>query len=389
MVSAVTPEEPWNHFGSKIYLGEDEAKLMSAKVRVGVIGTSWFTTTFHLPALASHPQAEVTAICGLNRARAEDVARKFAIPRVLNDYRELIEYAEVDAVLVASPDDMHYPMAMAVIEAGKHLLCEKPSAVRADLAREMYEKAQSRGIIHQVMYTFRWAPEMQYLRQLVENGTLGKVYHGQVRYLSQWGLGGDYNWRYDRQRANGALGDLGSHAIDLARVFFGEITRVAARVATYVDRPGADGGPLDPANDAAVLLLEFFSGAQAALQVSAVAHSADLQVIDVELHGALGSLSATLPWQRGAVITGVQGMGRPAQPLPVPEALWCGVPQTEDYMERFVGLLQRASIGDRLFVDSILAGRLPQPNLYDGWKAQQVVDAALSAHDLGQWVKIE
>ncbi len=363
-------------------------RRMAGKIRVGVIGTSWFTDTFHLPALISHAQARVVAICGRGRARAEEVARKYNIPQVFGDYQEMIERGGVDAVVVAAPDDQHYAMAMAALDAGKHLLCEKPTALHADQAREMHEKAQSAGVIHLVMFTFRWAPEYQHLRALVEAGFLGRPYHCQIRYLSQWGLAGDYNWRYDRQRANGALGDLGSHAIDLARLFFGEITRVSARLATYVDRPGADGSLIDPANDAASLLLEFEDGAQGMLQVSAAAHTAQLQTIDVELHGSEATLTATLPWQQGARITAVQGAGQPEQELTVPEELWCGVEPAGNYMDRFAGLLQKASIGDRLFIDSILDGKLPQPNLYDGWKVQQVVDAALLSNERGAWVEV-
>jgi predicted dehydrogenase len=241
------------------------------------------------------------------------------------------------------------------------------------------------------MFTFRRAPECQYLRELVEGGFLGRPTHCQVRYLSQWGLADSYNWRYDRTRANGALGDLGSHAIDLARLFFGEIARVAASLGTYIERTGADGGKIDPANDSANLLLEFTSPAPAAqgtVEVSAVAHTSQLQLIDVDLYGSAGSLSATLPWQQGPRVSGVRGAGQPAQEMPVPERLWCGIPPTQDYMERFAALLQKASIGDRLFIDSILANRLPQPNLYDGWKVQQVVDAALASHESGRWKEV-
>ncbi len=361
---------------------------MTRKIRVGVIGTSWFTETFHLPALASHPAVEITAICGRSRERAQAVAGKFRIPRISSDYRELVESGQVDAVVIAAPDDLHYPMAQAVLESGKHLLCEKPVALHAEQARALYEKAQAAGVVHLVMFTFRWTPEYQYLRELVEGGAVGRPYHCQVRYLSQWGLGGDYNWRYDRRRANGALGDLGSHAIDLARLFFGEIRRVSARLETCVIRPGADGGAIDPANDAAALVLEFENGAQGTLQVSAVAHTAQLQTIDVELHGSAGSLSVTLPWQHGARVTAVQGPGQPERELPVPGRLWCGVPPADNYMDRFAGLLQKASIGDRLFIDSILTGQLPQPNLYDGWKTQQVVDAALASHLGGCWAEV-
>ena len=102
---------------------------MSAKVRVGVVGTSYWADDFHLPALASHPDAELTAICGRDRERASELALKHGVSQVFTDYEEMIERGGLDAVVVATPEDLHHAMVMSALRAGMHVLCEKPLAL--------------------------------------------------------------------------------------------------------------------------------------------------------------------------------------------------------------------------------------------------------------------
>jgi predicted dehydrogenase len=110
---------------------------MPEQVRVGVIGTSWWEDMMHLPCLRSHPRASVAALCGRNRTRTEELAKKYGVPRVFTDYRELIEKGGVEALVVASPDDLHYPMVMEAMNAGLNVLCEKPMAYNLKQAKDM------------------------------------------------------------------------------------------------------------------------------------------------------------------------------------------------------------------------------------------------------------
>jgi predicted dehydrogenase len=128
------------------------------QIRVGVIGTSWYADFVHLPFLQSHSQAKIAAICGRNRDRGEEMAQKYDIPNVYTDYRELIEKVDLQAVVVAVPDDLHYPMTMDALDAGLHVLCEKPLACNAVQAREMLEKAERVGVKHMTCFTDRWMP---------------------------------------------------------------------------------------------------------------------------------------------------------------------------------------------------------------------------------------
>ena len=246
-------------------------------VRVGVIGTSWYADLAHLPRMKSHPRAQLAAICGRNRQRADEMATKYDIPAVYTDYRAMIEAGGLDAVVVSTPDDLHYPMTMSALDVGLHVLCEKPLALTLAQAQEMYERAEAAGLKHMVCFTYRWwPPAFRYLKQLIEEGYLGRLYQARFTYLGGYARRPYYQWKWDRQRGLGSLGDLGSHMIDLARWYGGEIARVSACLGTFVERPGPESAPLDPANDACTMTVQFQSGAMATIECGAVAHSTRL-----------------------------------------------------------------------------------------------------------------
>src|SRR5262249_3121251 len=108
---------------------------MADAVRVGVLGTSWWADLMHLPGLSQHPHAELRALCGRNRPRAEALAAKYGVPHIFTDYRDLITHGDLQALVIAAPDDLHYPAALAALDAGLHVLCEKPLALTAVQAR--------------------------------------------------------------------------------------------------------------------------------------------------------------------------------------------------------------------------------------------------------------
>ena len=362
---------------------------MSDRVRVGVIGTSWFADMMHLPDLKSHPQAEIAAICGRNRERAEEMAKKYEIPTVYTDYREMIEKGDLHAIEIITPDDLHYPMAMDALDAGLHVLCEKPLALNARQAKEMYEKAETAGVVNMTFFTSRFLPHYRYLKELIDEGYAGRCYHCHIRHLGGYGRQAAYSWRFDRQRTNGVLADLGSHRIDMTRWYVGEIARVSAHLVTLVERPGPQGRTLDPANDAAMLLLEFENGAQGMIQLSAVAHVADrAQEQHILLHGQSGTLEAHMSFL-GTEIRGARHDEKQFGALSVPDHLWGDVDRTLSHMDQFFEVFHRQSVGDRLFIDAILENQPVTPSFYDGFKAQQVMDAAIASHESGTWVAIE
>jgi predicted dehydrogenase len=360
---------------------------MSEQIRVGIIGTSWWTDVMFLPSFKSHHLAEVVAICGRSRDRAEEMAQKYHIPQAFTDYRHMIDKGRLDAIVVATPDDLHYQMTIDALEAGLHVLCEKPMALNALQAREMYEKAEAARLKHMVLFTWRWQPHFRYLKQLVDDGYVGRCYHAHFRFLGGLGRQPEYRWRYDGHRSNGVVSDLGAHMIDFARWTIGDVSKVSAYLATHVDRPAADGQPAASVNDSASVILQFDNEAQATIQVSAVAHRADrVADMNVLLHGAAGTLEVEqilFGVEAGATMRGVRHNEERFGRLTVPHELR----ENLDDDALFDPYAKQAA-GPRLFIDAILEDRSISPNFYDGFKVQEVIDAALESHRNGCWVSL-
>ncbi|MEO7371065.1 MAG: Gfo/Idh/MocA family oxidoreductase, partial [Ilumatobacteraceae bacterium] len=246
---------------------------MSAKtVRVGLVGTSWWAEAMYLPALADHPIGRITAICGRDLERAKSVAAQWSIPDVFTDWKAMIGSGEIDAVIIAAPNETHYEVAMAALDHGLPVLCEKPLGMDVSEAHEMAASARRRDAITMVPFTYRNMPTNQFVKQLITEGYVGRPYHLSMRYFAGYARDGAYAWRFDEEKAgSGILGDLGSHWLDMARWLLGEVTEVSASRNCFVDRaPRPDGTPYTQLEDSAVILARFESGASATLQCSAV-----------------------------------------------------------------------------------------------------------------------
>ena len=363
---------------------------MSKQVRVGMIGTSWYADLLHLPSLTSHPHAKVTAICGRNRARAQELAYKYDIPHVFTNYRGLMASGEVDAVVIATPDDLHHPMTLAALEFELHVVCEKPLALNAADAREMAEKADAAGVKHMTFFTLRWFQHTQFVKELVDAGTAGNSRYCQFSYVHGNEREPRYRWRFDGQRANGILGDLGSHLIDLARWLNGDIVRVAAHLANYVQRFHEDGRPVAPANDSAVLAIEFANGSQGAIHTSAVAYTDGRGMEQhILLYGDQGTVEADFNFNNFGGSGAHMAVRAASAPdgdfadLTIPAYIWGEVPR-----HQHTEVFNRMSAGDRYFIDCILEDRPPSPSFWDGVAVQEVMDAAIASHKTGKWVDV-
>jgi predicted dehydrogenase len=356
---------------------------MSEAVRVGVIGTSGYTESMHLTNLKSHPGARLSAICGRNTARATELAQKYSIPAVYSDYHELIASGDLQALVVSSPDDLHYSMTMDALDGGLHVICEKPMAMTAEQARAMYARAEAAGVKHMTYFTWRWLPIARAVRRLIDDGYIGRCLQCNIRYAIGFAREPRFFWRLDPARANGILGDLGSHAIDLAQWYVGPITRVAAHLATLMEHPGPDGRPMAAANDSAVLAVTFENGAEGLVQATALAHIGERnQDVRIALHGDAGTLEIDLRFN-GGEIRGVRAGGEQFEVLPVPKDI-AGRVDLRNPLQVFV----QQSVGDRLFIEAILEDRPVAPTFYDGMKAQMVIEAALQSHQTGCWTTV-
>ena len=361
---------------------------MKQRARIGVIGTSWWADAMHLPSLASHDGAVIAAICGRNRERAEAMAAKYGIPQVFTDYRQMIDRAGIDAVVISAPDDLHHEMTLAALDAGLHVMCEKPFAMSVAQAREMLDRAERAGVKHMICFTYRWLPLHRHVHRLVSGGYLGDPVSAELHFIGGFGRGTDYRWRDDATRCLGVLGDMGSHMIDLARWWFGDTLAVVARLRATRPRIGPDGKPIEPANDTAVLLAETRSGCHAFISVSSVAHVGDRGLEQrFVLRGGDGTVEATAS-MAGSSVRGVHGDQKQFEELPVPADLLAGIDPSEPGMSMLRRVFTEQPAGCRAFVDAILSDAPATPSFHDGLEVQKVLEAAFESDRRRRWVTV-
>lgn len=362
-------------------------------MRVGMIGTSWWADAMFLPALAAHPGAELVAICGRNEARARDKAYEWHIPQVYTDYRKLIDSGEVDALVVATPNDSHYPITMHALDAGLHVLCEKPLAMDYAQAREMAEKAAEKHAITMVPFTYRFMPVSRYIKELIDSGYLGQPYHCNLRYYAGYARKRDYMWRFDAGVAgSGVLGDLGSHFTYLAHWFFGDVVAVTARLASLGERADLTpaGEPYTKADDVALITLEFANGALGVVHASSMAYedTPSGQFQTMELHGSEGTLHGEIDWDTVHRVSGARAAEGPVRELPIPDHIWQSA-RRETFMESYNAIFREEDHMTREFISAILKGEQVDPDLAAGARIQRILDAALLSHQQGRRVLIE
>ncbi|WP_309080670.1 Gfo/Idh/MocA family oxidoreductase [Zhihengliuella sp.] len=292
-----------------------EGQASPPVLRIGLIGHS-FMGSIHAQAWQSAPRffdlpvrPEVTTVCGRDTDRAGAFAARFGIAYVKTDWRRLVESADVDLIDICVPGDLHAPIAIAALEAGKHVLCEKPLANSTEEADAMVAAARSAaecGVQSMVGYSYRGTPAIAYAQQLVAAGRLGTIRHIRARYLQDWIVdpGFPLVWRLQRDRAgSGALGDIGAHLIDMAACVTGQrLTEVSALTETFVKQrplPSASGGLSATAggsgmgdvtvDDAALFMGRTDTGALATFEATRFA-TGRKNAVQLEINGSAGSV---------------------------------------------------------------------------------------------------
>ena len=206
------------------------------KIKVGVIGTG-FIGPAHVEALRRLGNIEVVALAEYSEEAAKSKAELLGIDKYYGDYKGLLKNDSIQSVHICSPNYMHYEMAKAALEAGKHVVCEKPLAISVAEAAELVELAEEKGVVHAVNFNIRYYPLMRQLRLMVEKGDVGEVFAVQGSYLQDWLFHPtDYNWRLepDQSGKSRAVADIGSHWMDLIEFVTGlRITEVCADFATF------------------------------------------------------------------------------------------------------------------------------------------------------------
>lgn len=206
---------------------------MTRAINVAVIG-SGFMGAAHVDALRRTPGVRVAAIASADRRRAQELADQFDIPHVFDDWRALLERTDVDAAHNCTPNNLHYEVNRALIEAGKHVLSEKPLTMTSAESADLVRVARAKGVVTAINFNYRGYPLVQQIYGMVRRGELGTLFLVHGHYLQDWLLlDTDYNWRLESgvSGASRAVADIGSHWCDLVQFVTGrKITRVLAHL---------------------------------------------------------------------------------------------------------------------------------------------------------------
>jgi predicted dehydrogenase len=342
----------------------------------------------------------MSAICGRDAAAVAAAAERLGWPATETDWKRLIERDDVDLVDVCTPGSSHAEISIGALEAGKHVLCEKPLANTVEEARAMAAAAATaaaRGVRAMTGFNFRRVPAVALARELVAAGRLGAIRHVRGAYLGNHLLDPEFPlvWRLQAEHAgSGALGDLGAHAVDLAQYLAGDrIAGVSALTETFVrERPLADGGqgrgPVT-VDDAALFIARFAGGALGSFEATRFA-TGHTEGLSVELNGELGSIV----WDLGALNElrlfdateepATQGFRR----IQVTKAghpyagAWWPDGHTIGYEHTFTHEV-------RDLVHAIADGHDPVPSFADGLQVQEVLDAVQrSAASGAGWTQV-
>lgn len=192
------------------------ATQQDSTLRIGVIGAGAIATLGHIPGLQKLEGVEVVSVCDTNAERARSVAERFSISEHHSDYQQLLAEDELDAVTVAVPNALHTPIVLAALDAGKHVLCEKPLATSLGDAKAMVEAAEEARVLLAANMHYRLSAEMQALKRVVEARDLGEVRYAHVRFLRSADIPGFGSWFTRRELSGGGvLMDVGAHMLDL------------------------------------------------------------------------------------------------------------------------------------------------------------------------------
>ena len=243
------------------------------------------------------PPLERRVLVGRDEAAVAEAARRLDWQEHATDWREIIAREDIDIVDICTPGFLHAEIAIAALEAGKHVLCEKPLANDPGEAERMVEAARAareRGQVAALGHTYRRVPALAHARDLVAAGRLGEIRQVRASYLQDWLVDPDagMSWRLRKETAgSGALGDIGSHAIDQIQYVTGQsVTAVRGRLATMVpERPGEDGPEPVTVDDAAWASLELSGGAIASVEASRMATGRKNE-LSLEVYGTGGAL---------------------------------------------------------------------------------------------------
>ncbi|MBY0587581.1 Gfo/Idh/MocA family oxidoreductase [bacterium] len=280
---------------------------MNRKLRVGVVGVGGISSEHHLPHWKSSPHVELVALCDIDSDRLQKQAAKHGLKETYTDWHELIERVDLDLIDIATPNEMHAPIAMAALDLSKHVLCEKPMATSAVDAKRMLDLAEQRGRKLQINHHFRFDRTFRDLVAFSSPADLGVPYFAHARWHRRRRVPTAPTFLQSSLSGGGPMLDLGVHVIDLAMMLMGfpKPVSVSASSGTHLARRsdlGGDWGDWDPlafeVEDFAVALFRFQTGATLFVETSWLGFHDKPEEWFVRVLGTKGGLH----WPEGLVV---------------------------------------------------------------------------------------
>jgi predicted dehydrogenase len=321
------------------------------------------------------------------------------------DWRKVVERKDIDIIDICTPTWLHKEIAIAAVENGKHVFCEKPITLSYAGAKEMYDAAEKAGVVHYLNHNYRRAPAVTFARQLIDEGKIGTIYHWRGTYLQDWITDPNFPLTWHLQKKFAGAGphfDLNSHSVDLGRYLVGDIQTVTAMLKTFITErplPGEGAGTFKAGtgatdlgkvtvDDAAFMVVEFENGALGSFEASRFANGRK-NYNYFEIYGSKGSLIFNLERMNELQFLDLSDTAdeQGFRTILVTNS-------THPYISAWwppghiIGYEHEFSHAIVDFLAAIEKGTKISPNFYDGMKAMQVLDAAIQSSDTGKKVTV-
>jgi len=356
-------------------------------IGVAVVGTG-FGEKIHIPGFQAHPRTQLVAVYHRDLDKAKAIASTHNIPHACDRLEDALALPDVAAVSISTPPFLHYEMAKTVLQAGKHLLLEKPMTLSAVEARELYQLATAKGVVAMMDFEFRFVPAWQLLAEYLAEGYVGQKRLVKIDWLvsSRADASRPWNWYAQKDKGGGALGAVGSHAFDYISWLFGPVNRLCAQLSTAIpERPDpADGGKLKPvdADDTCILMLELADGTPCQVCISSVTYQGRGHF--VEVYGDRGTLVLGSDNQKDYV-HGFHLLAAPAgktlAEVEIPNRLAFSQTFTDGRLAPFIRVVDQ-------WVQGIDAGKGMRPSLREGLYSQLLMDLTHQSNETARWVEV-
>jgi len=356
-------------------------------VGVAVAGTG-FGEKIHIPGFQAHPDTQVVAVYHRDINKAKAIAQSHHIPQSCDRIEDILALPDVEAVSISTPPFLHYEMAKLALQAGKHLLLEKPTTLSATEARELYQLAVANNVVAMMDFEFRFVPAWQLFAEYLAEDYVGQKRLIKIDWLvsSRADASRPWNWYAQKDKGGGALGAVGSHAFDYISWLFGPVRRLCGQLSTAIpERPDpAEDGKLKPvdADDTCLVMLELADGTPCQVCISSVTYQGRGHF--VEVYGDRGTLVLGSENQKDYV-HGFRLLaapaGKPLTEVEIPNRLIFSRNYSDGRLAPFIRVVDQ-------WVQGIDAGKAMIPSLGEGVYSQLLMDLTHQSHETGSWVNV-